>query len=328
MDLLDSLALAVYSITILLGLPANSLALYIFHQRARARLTPNLIYMINLCVSDLAFILILPLKVLEVVQPGWSPPSLLCPLYSLIHFGMLYTSSCFLTAVSVGRYLGAAFPIRYQLCKKPLYSCLVCVAIWSLVSLHGALLFILENSLGANATLFTGNGSACYQEFTTEQLALLVPVRLELSVVLFFLPLGITAFCYASCIRVLIKSRLHEQKKRRAVWLAMATLSIFVLCFGPYNLSHVVGYIRGEDLWWRRLALLPGACNAFLDPLIFYVLSSDKDHHLAWVWCSVVQSCNAFRQKMTMGLRDLGKGQPEKGVASWECTGPGLGSSK
>uniref|UniRef100_K7G8K3 Free fatty acid receptor 1 n=1 Tax=Pelodiscus sinensis TaxID=13735 RepID=K7G8K3_PELSI len=255
---LDTLTLAVYSLTILLGVPANALALFIFYRRARARLTPNLIYMINLCVSDLAFILLLPLKILEVIWPDWSPPSFLCPFNSMVHFGTLYTSACFLTAVSAGRYLSAAFPLHYRRCKKPLYSCLVCVAIWCL------------NSLGANATLFTGNGSACYQEFSPEQLALLAPVRLELSVALFFLPLVITAFCYAGCIHVLMKSHLHQQKKRRAVRLAVATLSIFVLCFGPYNVSHVVGYARGENLWWRKVAMLPGACNAFLDPLIFY----------------------------------------------------------
>ncbi|XP_075764126.1 free fatty acid receptor 1-like [Pelodiscus sinensis] len=325
---LDTLTLAVYSLTILLGVPANALALFIFYRRARARLTPNLIYMINLCVSDLAFILLLPLKILEVIWPDWSPPSFLCPFYSMVHFGTLYTSACFLTAVSAGRYLSAAFPLHYRRCKKPLYSCLVCVAIWCLVSFHGALLAILENSLGANATLFTGNGSACYQEFSPEQLALLAPVRLELSVALFFLPLVITAFCYAGCIHVLMKSHLHQQKKRRAVRLAVATLSIFVLCFGPYNVSHVVGYARGENLWWRKVAMLPGACNAFLDPLIFYFLSSTKDHSPAWVWRSVGQRCSSFWQKMTLGDREAGKAQPEKGGASWGTTGPGVGSSK
>uniref|UniRef100_A0A8C8RQX4 Free fatty acid receptor 1 n=1 Tax=Pelusios castaneus TaxID=367368 RepID=A0A8C8RQX4_9SAUR len=328
MSPLDTLALAVYSITILLGLPANILVLYVFYRRARACLTPNLIYMINLCLSDLAFILILPLKILEVAMPEWSPPSFLCPFYNLAHFGTLYASACFLTAVSVGRYLGAAFPIRYQLCKKPLYSCLVCVAIWMLVSCHGLLLLILETSLGANASLFTGNGSACYQEFSPEQLALLAPVRLELSVTLFFLPLGITAFCYAGCIHVLMKSRLHEQKKRRAVRLATATLSVFVLCFGPYNLSHVVGYARSEDVWWRRVALLPGACNAFLDPLIFYFLSSGTEHGLAGMWQSLGQRCSSFQQKMTFGHRVAGKKQHEKEPAPQRSTGPGVGSSK
>uniref|UniRef100_A0A8C0QSL1 Free fatty acid receptor 1 n=1 Tax=Chelonoidis abingdonii TaxID=106734 RepID=A0A8C0QSL1_CHEAB len=307
MDPVDTLALAIYSVTILLGLPANILALYIFYHRARARLTPNLIYMINLCLSDLAFILILPLKILEVVPPGWSPTSFLCPLYSLAHFGTVYASTCFLTAVSAGRYLGAAFPIRYQLYKKPLYSCLVCVAIWTLVAFHGILLLILETSLGANATLFMGNGSACYQEFSPEQLALLAPVRLELSVALFFLPLAIMVFCYASCIHVLIKSRLHEQKKRREVRLAVATLSVFVLCFGPYNLSHVVGYARSEDVWWRRVALLPSACNAFLDPLIFYFLSSAKDQGLAWVWRSMGQRLGKGTRKRTLVTTAQGK---------------------
>lgn len=291
-------SLVVYGTIILLGLPANALALYVFYCRAKAHLTPNLIYMINLCLSDLIFILFLPLKMLDMGKVGWNMPEFLCALYNLIHFGTIYASICFLTAVSVGRFLGAVYPIQYQVYKKPCYSCLVSLGIWCLVGLHGMLIFVLENTGGTSLRLFAGNGSSCYSNLTEAQLALLAPVRLELSVVLFFLPLAITLFCYIACIRVLVGSHIHVRKKHRAVRVAAATLSVFALCFGPYNISHIVGFIEMVDVWWRSVALLLSACNAFLDPLVFYFLSTGMDDGLAQVWCSLKEKCGSIPKKL------------------------------
>ncbi|XP_062996713.1 free fatty acid receptor 2-like [Elgaria multicarinata webbii] len=309
------ISLVVYGATILLGLPSNLLALYVFYCRAKARLTPNLIYMINLCLSDLVFVLVLPLKMLEVGQVDWAMPDFLCPLYNLIHFGTIYTSACFLTAVSVGRFLGAVYPIHYQVYKKPRYSCLVSLGIWSLVGFHGVLIFVLETSRDTNSSLFAGNGSTCYSNFSDGQLALLAPVRLELSVVLFFFPLALTTFCYVGCIHVLVGSHLHVRKKRRAVRVAVATLSVFVLCFGPYNISHVVGFIYMKDIWWRRVALLPSACNAFLDPLIFYFLSSAMDDGIVQVWHSLQKKCSSIRQKIASAHGKRGSQQVASAIA-------------
>ncbi|XP_054854876.1 free fatty acid receptor 1-like [Eublepharis macularius] len=311
----EVISLVVYGAIILLGLPSNALALYVFYCRAKAHLTPNLIYMINLCLSDLVFILFLPLKMLEMGPVEWPMPSFVCPLYNLIHFGTIYTSACFLTAVGVGRYLGAVYPIHYQVYKKPCYSCLISLGIWCLVGSHGLLIFALETARDANSTLFAGNDTSCYSEFSPDQMVFLAPVRLELSLVLFFLPLAITCFCYISCIRVLVGSHLHERKKRRAVRVAVATLMVFIFCFGPYNISHVAGFILRMDLWWRTVALLPSACNAFLDPLIFYFLSSAVDDGVTQVWLSLRQKYSSIRLKIALAHGKGKSHQEPSGVA-------------
>ncbi|KAJ7304040.1 hypothetical protein JRQ81_011560 [Phrynocephalus forsythii] len=303
MEFWTVISLIVYGAIILLGLPSNALALYVFYYRAKAHLTPNLIYMINLCFSDLVFILFLPLKMLDLGKVGRTMPEFLCALYNLIHFGTIYASICFLTAVSVGRFLGAVYPIQYQVYKKPCYSCLVSLAIWCLVGFHGILIFVLENTGSISLRLFASNGSSCYSNLTQAQLALLAPVRLELSMVLFFLPLTITLFCYVACIRVLVGSHLQVRKKHRAVRVAAATLSVFVLCFGPYNISHVVGFIKMEDVWWRSITLLLSACNAFLDPLVFYFLSTAMDDGLAKVWGSLKVKCSSIQLKIASSHR-------------------------
>ncbi|XP_077196885.1 G-protein coupled receptor 42-like [Paroedura picta] len=315
MEVLEVISLVVYGATIVLGLPSNALALYIFYSQAKIRLTPNLIYMINLCLSDLVFVLFLPLKMLEVGKVERPMPSFLCPLYNLIHFGTIYTSACFLTAVGVGRYLAAVYPIHYQVYKKACYSCLISLGIWCLVGSHGLLIFALETARDINSTLFAGNDTSCFSGLSEAQLALLAPVRLELSVVLFFLPLAITSFCYAGCIRVLVGSHLQKRKKWRAVRVAVATLIVFVLCFGPYNVSHVVGFIQRTEVWWRDVAVLLSACNAFLDPLIFYFLSSAMDDGITRVWLSLRQKYSSIRLKITLAHDKARSQQPPSGVA-------------
>ncbi|KAM9299079.1 free fatty acid receptor 2-like [Gastrophryne carolinensis] len=298
---LDTLPLVVYVITMFLGLPSNLLMCYIFFKRARSRLTPNLIYMINLCISDIIFIMILPVKITETFQGQWTFPEFLCPLYNFMHFSTIYASVCFLSAVAIGRYLSAAFPIKYKIYKKPRYSLLICIVLWVLVIFHVALIFVLETSQNKRLEMFLSiqdDKLVCYNNFTSDQLQLIVVVRLEISIVLFFLPLVITAFCYFRCIQILMRSQLHRKHKEKATCVAITTLTIFIVCFAPYNISHVVGFIKHENVSWRQEALLPSTCNAFLDPLIFYFLS-DADHGFYQVWRSLQQKYSISKRKLS-----------------------------
>ncbi|XP_075697009.1 free fatty acid receptor 2-like [Rhinoderma darwinii] len=299
---LDTLSLAIYVMTMFLGLPSNLLVFYIFFKRARNRLTPNLIYMMNLCVSDLVFIVFLPIKITETFLHSWTLPEILCPLFNFIHFSTIYASVCFLAAVSVGRYLSVAFPIKYKIYKKPKYSFLICLCLWAIVFVHVAFVFFLETSQKGNLEMFLSQEDdkvVCYENFTTEQLALIVPARLELSIVLFFLPLAITIFCYTRCIQILMRCCMHVKHKKKAIRVAVTTLTVFVVCFAPYNISHVVGFAEQKSVSWRKTALLPSTCNAFLDPLIFYFLSTSVDQGFYQAWKSLQRKYSISKRKFS-----------------------------
>ncbi|XP_073457306.1 free fatty acid receptor 2-like [Aquarana catesbeiana] len=299
---LDTLSLAVYIMTMFLGLPSNLLVFYIFCKKAQNRMTPNLIYMINLCISDLVFIMFLPIKIMETFLSGWTLPEILCPMYNFVHYSTIYASVLFLTAVSVGRYLSAAFPIKYKIYKRPIYSFFICIILWALVFLHVSFVFVLETTQKGNIEMYlyqVDNKVVCYENFTSSQLKLIVPARLEYSIVLFFLPLGITIFCYTRCIQILMKCYLHAKHKKKAIRVAVTTVTVFIVCFAPYNISHIVGFVTHESVWWRQAALLPSTCNAFLDPLIFYFLSSTVDKGFYQAWKSLQQKYSMSKRKLS-----------------------------
>eukprot|EP00076_Gallus_gallus_P036286 XP_025001824.1 free fatty acid receptor 2-like [Gallus gallus] len=118
-------------------------------------------------------------------------------------------------------------------------------------------------------------GYRCYDDFSQAQLRFVLPLRLELFLVLFLIPFAITMFCYIRLIRALLtRPHIPPQKKYRTVGLAVVTMVNFGICFGPYNISHVVGFVQQRSPEWRPYALLLTTLSAALDPFIFYFSSS------------------------------------------------------
>lgn len=283
------LCLSVYIFTFVLGFPANILAFYTFCRKVRQKPTPIDILLLNLTISDLLFLLFLPFKMQEVMNNMvWDMPYPLCPLSGFVFYMTIYNSTFFLTAVSVERYLGVAFPIQHSLKRRPLYAVFASIFFWIFSFLNLSIVFIVpfispenpvNNTGGQNAsgfsTMAANTEEVCYENFTAAQLNVLLPVRLELCVVLFCVPLLICSFCYINFIRILSKLQHIDRRRRlRAIGMALGTLLVFALCFGPYNVSHIVGYITWKSPDWRDKALLCSTFNACLDPLIFYFSSS------------------------------------------------------
>ncbi|XP_029442711.1 free fatty acid receptor 2-like [Rhinatrema bivittatum] len=297
------LYLVIYITTILTGFPSNLLALHALIQKLRSKPTPNAILLLNLTISDLSFLAFLPFKVAEILEGHWPLPSFLCPLSGLFYFSTIYSSTLFLTAVSVERYLGVAFPIHYKMYRKPGYVMAISCFLWLCSFAHCSIVYITEYRHEENSS----QRSLCYANFTQDQLDILLPFRLELGITLFCIPFLVTSFCYCSFVRILISSpHIHREKKQRAVGLVLATLGVFIICFAPYNISHLVGYIQQRNLNWRDRALLLSTFNASLDPLIFY-FSSSAVQHSCKKCLRRLHTCNAF-----MGLCRLSSQQVAK----------------
>ncbi|XP_068098369.1 free fatty acid receptor 3-like [Hyperolius riggenbachi] len=270
----DQLFLFVYLFTFITGLPLNILALCTLIKKFRQDLIPVDILLVNLTISDLLLLMFLPFRMVEAASGmEWSMPYVLCPLSAFMYFSSIYITSLFLMAISVERYLAIAFPIKYKIFRRPIYSVVACVFIWSVATVHCSIVYIVENAVPSNFT--EPNNTMCYSTFSPAQLEVLLPVRLEISILLFCVPFVITVFCYMRFIKIIMsQSRLERKRKLRAICLVVVTLTSFVLCFMPYNLSHIVGFFLGESPSWRVYALLLSTFNASLDPIIFYFSST------------------------------------------------------
>ncbi|KAM4600439.1 free fatty acid receptor 2-like [Polymixia lowei] len=262
--------LTVYILTFLIGLPANILALYAFSLKIHTKPGLTDILLLNLTVSDLLFLIVLPLKMHEAASDMlWHLPDFLCSITSFTFFSTIYTSSLLLMAVSVVRYIGVAYPVTYRQLQKPVYAVVASAVIWLISAAHCSIVFITQYYRPQK------NTTVCYEQFTEEQLVILLPVRFESFIVLCLIPLLVCVFCYLGCIWILYtRPRISQIQKRKAIGMAMGTLAVFLVCVLPFNVSHVVGYFQGESPTWRYYTLLLSTLNTCLDPIIFYFSSS------------------------------------------------------
>uniref|UniRef100_UPI001EAE96BE free fatty acid receptor 2-like n=1 Tax=Oncorhynchus gorbuscha TaxID=8017 RepID=UPI001EAE96BE len=246
----SEVVLSVYIITFLIGLPANILTLYAFSVKIHKKPTPTDILLLNLIVSDLIFLLFLPLKMHEAASGMvWTLPSPLCNITPFVVFSFIYTISHLLTVVSVDCYLCVAFPVPCRLRRKLLYGVVSSLVVWVFSSVHLCFIYIVKNQTSSDLYI-------CYDNFTQEQLKVVLPMRLELCVVLYIVPLLACVFCYLNFILILNRTpNLRAEKRKRAVGMDIGTLRVFVVCFLPYNVTHVQGFIIQDNVEWRLYAL-------------------------------------------------------------------------
>ncbi|KAM9436497.1 free fatty acid receptor 2-like [Clarias gariepinus] len=262
--------LAAYIITFLIGLPTNILAMYAFIMKLTKKPTPTDILLLNLTLSDLLFLVFLPLKIYEAASGmNWYLSHHVCAIMCYVFFTTIYVSSLLLMAISIDRYLGVAFPVTYRKFRKILYAIIGSIFIWLFSGAHcTVVLNIIYMKDPTNIT-------TCYKNFTSQQKSVLFAMRLEFFVILFLVPLAICVFCYLNCIWILYhKPRITMEEKQRAIGMALGTLIVYLICFLPFNISHLVSFITKESPEWRNYTLLLSSFNACLDPIIFYFSST------------------------------------------------------
>lgn len=275
-DLKSSLILTAYIIILLTGLPSNLLALRAFVGRVRQpHPAPVHILLLSLTLADLLLLLLLPFKIIEAAYEfRWNLPEEVCAITGFGFYSSIYCSTWLLAAISIERYLGVAFPVQYKLSRRPLYGVIAAMIAWIMSFGHCTIVIIVQYLNTTQPT--NSNEITCYENFTPQQLDVVLPVRLELCLVLFFIPMAVTIFCYWRFVWIMLtQPHVGAQRRRRAVGLAVVTLLNFLVCFGPYNISHLVGFYTKKSPSWRAEAVVLSSLNASLDPLLFYFSSSD-----------------------------------------------------
>ncbi|KAM6924321.1 type-2 angiotensin II receptor [Xenentodon cancila] len=124
---------AIYSIICVLGTIANSLAVCVLAHGSASRRTVANTFMLNLCVSDLLFLLSLPLWAVYYSQGyNWPFGRVACKICGVLHNLNLYASIFFISCMSMDRYLAIVHPLRSQSARDPKRARLMCILVWVL----------------------------------------------------------------------------------------------------------------------------------------------------------------------------------------------------
>ncbi|XP_062269083.1 proteinase-activated receptor 2-like isoform X1 [Platichthys flesus] len=281
----------IYIIVFLVGLPANSMALWVFLFRTKKK-KPSSIYMANLALADLLFVIWMPLKIAYHLNGNnWTYGEPLCKVLVSFFYGNMYCSILFITCLSVQRYWVVAHPLSQQT-KNTNVAVGVCVSIWAFIWLTTTPLYLYDHTV----KLTDLNITTCHDVNIIKNSTDPFPsVRLPyyyftfMAVVVFLIPCVVIVVAYILLLRALENSmqEITAAKNRyRSRVLIVTVLVTFMVCFIPSNIMLVVHYallkngvINNDYVLYISTFCLP-ILNSCLDPFIYYFVSEDFRNHV------------------------------------------------
>ncbi|XP_029431161.1 proteinase-activated receptor 2 [Rhinatrema bivittatum] len=270
----------VYIIVFIVGLPSNAMALWVFFFRTKKK-HPAVIYMGNLALADLLFVIWSPLKIAYHIKGNnWIFGEGLCKVLVGFFYGNMYCSILFMTCLSVQRYWVIVNPMSHTR-KKSNIAVGVSVLIWILILLGTIPLYLVNQTLYIADLQIT----TCHDVLPLNTMASdMFDYFLSLAIGVFFFPAVLTIVAYTLMIRTLNASITDEnigKKRKRAIKLIITVLAMYLICFTPSNILLVVHYAlikhsyKSNAYAFYIVALCLSSINSCIDPFIYYFVSKD-----------------------------------------------------
>ncbi|XP_054143960.1 proteinase-activated receptor 3-like [Melozone crissalis] len=264
---------ALYSVVLLVGLPANALACWVLATNFRR--CSSAVFLLNLAGADLLFVLLLPFKIsYHLLGNHWPFGDYLCRAMMAFFYGNMYSSILFLTCIGLERYISIAHPFLWKSSSWTKGKVGISVGIWLLVGLGMSPLLLRSHTHDISSL----NITTCHDVLEKETQRFFGCYFLFLVGLGFGLPFVLMIISY-SCIlvRLLAKGGGHGQVIR----VLALVLLVFILCFTPSNvllfIHHLLeptGCNNGTYISYA-LALVLSACNNCFDPFIYFYVSRD-----------------------------------------------------
>ncbi|XP_028458070.1 proteinase-activated receptor 2-like [Perca flavescens] len=273
----------VYIIVFAVGLPTNAMAIWVFLFRTKKR-HPSSIYMANLALADLLFVIWIPLKIAYHFNGNnWIYGEGLCKVLVAFFYGNMYCSISFITCISVQRYWAVVHPLSHQQ-KDKRVAVAVSVTVWVVVWLLTIPLYLYEQEVRVpNLDIQT-----CHDVTMPSQKEIAAGCFLTMGIVGFVAPTVVCIISYVLMLKSLRNSMADPdiaKRRRKAVVLIITVLVMFLVCFTPSNIMLLVHYVlllvgANNNLYGFYITTLClASLNSCFDPFVYYFISKDfRDH--------------------------------------------------
>ncbi|TTH84668.1 Type-1 angiotensin II receptor A [Bagarius yarrelli] len=228
----------VYACNFVIGMVGNSMVVAVIYRYMKLKTVAN-VFVLNLAVSDLTFLITLPMwATFTALGYHWPFGSFLCKASAGMAIFNLYTSIFFLTALSVDRYLAIVHPMGSRRRRTLLYARITCVLVWVF-----ALVLSLPTALSRDIYKVKDHPSTLCGIWSNKQIHLLVSLSILKSVLGFIVPflIIITCDCLMGCALLKAKGLLRKSVRSRedeTLHMLAAAVLAFFICWAPHQVFH------------------------------------------------------------------------------------------
>ena len=262
-----------------LVLALNSLCLIVLH-RTTVITEPTKVFMISLNTSDLLLGAghLLPTAVEQVVG-YWPFGDFLCQLYTSIG-NIFFDSSLFsLLLLTIDRYIGTFFPLRYPSLMTVKRSRLLVCAVWILLIIQAVLIYLIVN--------WQETGLLCLWQWEETQLrTLILAVQVlvpTIVITVLYIKMMLTALRHAKRIHQegqiqnhLVGNRSHKAHRKSLTTVTIVTATLYLSLF-PMVIIDVMKFVFEVDIpeILRSLAYLFFTSNSWLNVIIYFLRNKE-----------------------------------------------------
>lgn len=219
---------AFYSLVFVLGLGGNlALLVGLLRHAPRQRMTE--IYLLNLAISNLLFVVTLPFWVIYVAW-HWVFGSFLCKAVSTLYMVNLYSGIFFISCMSLDRYLQIVHAQRHHRLRTRAKRWLFAVTVWAV-----ALAVSIPDMVFVQTHESPPGVWNCYADFGGHGTVWKLILRFQQNILGFVIPLLAMLFFYSRIGCVLL--RLRPPGQSRALKITVALVVAFFVLWFPYNLT-------------------------------------------------------------------------------------------
>ncbi|XP_054162431.1 G-protein coupled receptor 83-like [Oppia nitens] len=238
-----------YSLIVIISLVGNTLVFKTIAFQSKMRNSTNILIAV-LAVSDLLMTIFnIPFTVVDIITRDWLFGQFFCTLVSFVQANCVYVSSFTMAVIAINRFQAVyrtrpQVPVRSEQ-RFDFKLLLILLIIWVLAALHS-----LPHTIFNGIVLIHGN-RRCYPTLPETQYNLRLILTLETFVTQYIIPLSCAGVIYTRIsFTILSQGRVGEStedrarqmtgKKRRRISMLILVVTIFALCWLPFNVYYLL----------------------------------------------------------------------------------------
>ncbi|XP_027752845.1 C-C chemokine receptor type 4-like [Empidonax traillii] len=306
-----------YSLVFLVGLTGNILVIVVLLKYKRLKSMTD-VYLLNLAISDLLFVLTLPFWSYFAVDQ-WVFGTPWCKVISWIYLVGFHSGIFFIMLMSIDRYLAIVRAVFSLKARTAFHGLITSLVIWLVAFLASVPELVFRESFNEN------NYTICKLRYPGNFTTWKLFSTLEINILGLLIPFIVMTFCYSMIIKTLVHCR--NEKKNKAVKMIFAVMIVFFCFWTPYNiviflqLLETTGVIRDCQVsrnldYAFQVTEILGLFHCGLNPVIYFFMGEKfkkylkmlfKNWHLPGYickWCGVhstyhTESTSSFHTQST-----------------------------
>lgn len=272
-------SLVFYSFVFVIGVVVNLTALWVFALTTKKRNSVT-VYMINVAVVDLTYILLLPFRmVYHYYRDYWPFGELFCKASAALTVFYPCTALWLLALISADRYMAIVQPRHSKELRNIPKTVVACAGVW-LMTLGSTVPLLFSEDDPDSAS----NHTTCHKMQDVLHGRRDISVNLVRLIFFFLVPICVMLGCYVVIVDNLVHGRTSKLKpkvKQKSIRIIVTLILQVLVCFVPFHVHMVLRVVGVADATtddrpygtWAVFTTFLMSLSTVLDVVLYYIVS-------------------------------------------------------